>query len=155
MRILQSCNRVSISVWLHYLVSNEMLVEKARWEQRKKDVNCWEQIREASVWRCYILNCNKESIFVKSDAPQCVYKCLDSGSKSLKIIQSVPLLIHKVESDKKQTITENATSRNVSLFLAGNVVLNVPNASEFNKKKIRFTQKAKSLVIIHILYTKQ
>ena len=47
-RILPSCNRVSITVWLHHLESNETPWEKANWELCKNAAYRFGQIMEAA-----------------------------------------------------------------------------------------------------------
>ena len=46
---LQSCGRVSITVWMHNIYASEMNKEKARWKLLKIATFCFEQILEATL----------------------------------------------------------------------------------------------------------
>ena len=49
MSFIPSCGCINTTEWLHYLKSNEMYREKARWELHKNAMYCLEQILEATL----------------------------------------------------------------------------------------------------------
>ena len=44
MEILPNCSHINTVVWLHHFNFNEVFGEKARWEQHKDAVSCFEQV---------------------------------------------------------------------------------------------------------------
>ena len=51
----RSSNRVSNTVWLHHLYSNERLREEARWKLHKDAVCCFERILEATPYKTVVV----------------------------------------------------------------------------------------------------
>ena len=60
---------VSTTVWLHYLDSNEMLGEKARWELHKNDVyhleQSWKQNLKKTAVTSYLINHPRQRIYAR------------------------------------------------------------------------------------------